>query len=358
MQNFNAQKISTFCLFLDFKSYFYYSIRRGIMLDYLSVIENSRAYKTIELDISRSRLSHVYFFVSADENYLKSFATLVAKKFINLNETEYVEKNNSRIDKRIHPDVGFYGEDKQIDVSAVTDIVESSNISPFEADKKIFVLFNAQKMNEASQNKILKSIEEPPKNTFYILCATSVTKILPTILSRVKKIDLDELQVEDIVLMLENKGIDKQRAEIFASCSNGNGSFAEKLATDESFIDFFNSIVSCLFEIKGSRDVLKFSNIFSAKTIDKDEFLDISMLLLRDIMMILSKKEELVICKNVLSKLKVISAGLNLSGVQNLIAVCYKEKEKLAFNVNSTAVVDDFLFKYAEVRVKCRRLLA
>ena len=353
---FYAQKVFDFYIFLDFKPHFYYSIIRGTMLDYSKVIQNSKAFKTIDLDISRSRLSHVYLFVNADENYLKSFACIVAKKFINLNETEFVEKNNSRIDKRIHPDVIFYGEDKQIDVSAVADIVESSSVSPFETDKKIFVLLNAQKMNEASQNKILKSIEEPPKNTFYLICATSITKTLPTILSRVKKVELDELTAEDISSMLEEKGVEKQKADILSSCSNGNASFAEKLATDDGFIEFFNSIVSCLFEINGSRDVLKFSNLFSAKTVDKEEFINISMLLLRDIMMILSKKEELVVCKNVLAKLKVISAGLNLSGVQGLITACLEEKKKLAFNVNTTAVVDDFLFKYAEVKVKCRRL--
>ncbi len=326
------------------------------MLDYSHVINKSKAFNTIELDISRSRLSHVYLFVNNDENYLKAFVEIIAKRFININETEYQEKNNIRIEKRIHPDVCFYGEDKQIDVSAVSSIVESSNVSPFEADKKIFVLLNIQKMNESSQNKILKSIEEPPRNTFYLLCATSITKILPTILSRVKKLELDELSVEDIASMLQAKGVEKQKAEILSSCSSGNATFAEKLATDEGFIEFFNNIVTSLFEINGSRDVLKFSNLFSAKSVDKEEFINIAMLLLRDMMMILSKKEELVTCKNVISKLKVISAGLNLSGVQGLINACFEEKKKLAFNVNSTAVVDDFLFKYAEVKVKCRRL--
>lgn len=327
------------------------------MLDYSKVIQNSKAFKTIDLDISRSRLSHAYLFVSTDENYLKHFAELVCEKFINLNDQENAEKNIMRINKRIHPDVNFFGEDKNIDTATVGDIVEASNVSPFEADKKIFVLANVQKMNESSQNKLLKSIEEPPKNTFYLLCATSTSKILQTILSRVKKVDLDELLSTDICEMLEEKGVENLRASVCASCSNGNGTFAEKLATDDGFVDFFNNIVSCLFEINGSRDVLKFSNIFSAKNIDKEEFINISMILLRDIMMVISKKEDLVVCKHVLAKLKVIAASLNLSAVESLIETCYSEKKKLAFNVNSTAVVDDFLFKIAEVKVKCRRLL-
>lgn len=326
------------------------------MLDYSKVIQNSKAFQTIDLDISRSRLSHAYLFVSADENYLKQFAEMVSKKFININESQNIEKNNMRIERRIHPDVVFYGEDKNIDVSTVADIVEASNVSPFEADKKIFVLSGAGKMNEASQNKLLKSIEEPPKNTFYLMCAMSTTKILQTILSRVKRVDLDELKTEEICEMLEAKGVDKTKSNIFASCASGNGTFAEKLATDDGFVEFFNNIVSCLFEINGSRDVLKYSNLFSAKTVDKEEFINIVQLLVRDIMMIISKKEELVICKNVLNKLKVISSSLTLSAAESLMEACYAEKHKLAFNVNSTAVVDDFLFKLAEVKVKCRRL--
>ena len=190
----------------------------------------------------------------------------------------------------------------------MSSIVESSNVSPFEADKKIFVLLGSEKMNESAQNKLLKSIEEPPKNTFYLLCATSTNKILQTILSRVKRIDLDELSAENIFDMLKQQNVPEQKAWIYASCASGNGTFAEKLATDDGFVDFFNSIVSCLYEINGSRDVLKYSNLFSAKGIDKEEFINVVMLVLRDVMMVLSKKEEFVVCKNLMAKLKVISS--------------------------------------------------
>lgn len=326
------------------------------MLNYSKVIENSAAIKTIELDISRSRISHAYLFVSKDKKYLKQFAETVAIKLININETEFAEKNSLRIKKRTHPDVSFFGEDKAISAEVATGIVESSSITPFEADKKIFVIENFQKANESAQNKLLKTIEEPAKNTIYILCATATSKILQTILSRVKKIDLDELSKEDIKNMLIETGVKQEKAEILSSCANGDGEFAEKLATDDGFVDFFNNIVSCLFEINGSRDVLKFSSMFTAKSVDQEEFINLVQILLRDIMMLLSGKEDLVVCKHILPKLKVISSSLNLSAVQILIETCFNEKKKLSFNVNSTAVIDDFLFKLAEVKVKCRRL--
>ena len=258
--------------------------------------------------------------------------------------------------KKIHPDVHFYGVEKAIDAPTANKIVGESGLSPFEADKKVFVLWNVQEMNEASQNKILKTIEEPPKNTYFVLACKNTSKILQTILSRVKQIELDHLSIEKICEMLEAKGVEKSNAEIYAGCSNGNGTFAEKLATDEGFVDFFNQVVMSFFEINGSRDVLKYSTIFNAKTVDKDEFFNIAMIIVRDVSMILSGEPEFVVSKNVLPRLKLISSMLNLDATSTLIESCLKSKKKLAFNVNSTAVVDDFLFKLAEVKVKCRRL--
>lgn len=326
------------------------------MLIYDSVIENSKAYSVVAIDGKISRISHAYLFASADENYLYAFAEKVACLLLSLNDELGKGKNDLRIKKHIHPDVKFFGLNEKIDVALISSIVEDAYVSPFEEDKKIFVLFGVQNMNEASQNKLLKTIEEPPKNTYFILCATGTSKLLPTVLSRVKMVELDVISNEEIAKMLEANGVKSDRAEIYASCSNGNASFAEKLALDSGFVDFFDSVVSCFFEIKGSRDVLKYSSMFTAKNVDKDELIDISTLICRDIMMIISGKEELVVCKNVLTKLKVIASSLTLSAAAELMQLLTRAKEDLNYNSNQTAVVDSFLFKLAEVKVKCRRL--
>ena len=328
------------------------------MLNYENVINESKAYNIVNLDAKENRISHAYLFVSQDGNYLLEFSKKVATLLINLNETENAKKNALRIKSNTHPDVKFYGKDSPINVDMVSDIYEKAQVCPFESDKKIFILFNVQDMNEISQNKILKTIEEPPANTYFLLCATGTSRILTTILSRVKQIEIERLSVSTITEMLISAGVSCSNAEIYASCSNGNSTFAEKLGTDSGFLDFFGKIVSCFFDIKGSRDVLKYSSIFTAKNIDKSEFFDIATLISRDIAMIIAGKENLVICKNVLSKLKVIASSLNLDATAILISECLKAKEDLAFNANQTAVVDGFLFKIAEVKVKCRRLLA
>ena len=327
------------------------------MLNYKSFIKTTNAYKTLDMDINSSRISHAYLFTSTDENYLYSFAEEFSKMLININEFENRENNNSRIEKGIFPDVLVYGKESSIDAGKINEIVEKSQVSPFEADKKIFVLMNVQNMNEISQNKILKTIEEPPKNTYFILCASETTRILQTILSRVKKIELDEIDSATISSMLKIVGVEETRAEICANCSNGNATFAEKLSIDNSFVEFFNKIVSALYYINGSRDVLQYSSYFTAKTIDKNEFFNVSLLLLRDLAYILAGSENLVVCKNVFDKLKLTAMSLNLNAVTTLIDTCVMSKKDLFFNTNPTSVVDNFLFKLAEVKIKCRRLL-
>lgn len=326
------------------------------MLNFNELILSSKAYNMVSLDASLGRVSHAYLFVSKDENYLYKFCEYISKLLINLNEKDNVDKNNLRIEKNIHPDVKIFGLSKTIDSETSSSIVEDAGYSPFESDKKIFVLFNIQTMNESAQNKILKTIEEPPQNTYFILAGTSEKKLLPTIISRVKQIKLDEISADNICKLLIDSGIEKNRAEICSHSSIGNASYAEKLAVDDSFLEFYNQIVSAFFEINGSRDVLKYSVYFNSKNIDKSEFLNIFMMIARDVSMIISKAENLVINKASINKLKVVASMLKLDSTGEIIKECLKQKKNLEFNVNSTSVVDSVLFKLAEVKVKCRRL--
>jgi hypothetical protein len=103
---------------------------------------------------------------------------------------------------------------------------------------------------------------------------------------------------------------------------------------------------------------LKFSNIFNAKNVNKKEFLDIFMMISRDILMIIAKNDALVVNKSIISKLKVVSSMLSYEAVNEVIKECLEQKKNLEYNVNGTSVVDSVLFKLAEVKVKCRRLLA
>ncbi len=325
------------------------------MLNYKDIIDGSNAFNLIKQDALRSRLSHAYLFLNSDKNYLTKFSETFCLMLLDKESPEISDKNKIRIEKRVHPDIKFFGEDKVIDTETVSHIVEDAQVAPFEANIKIFILSGVELMNETAQNKILKTIEEPPRNTYFLLLCLSKERMLPTILSRVKQVELDSPTTEQISKMLVSNGIDSRLADIYASCSDSNAEFAEKLAVDENFLTLFGKVNSAFAGINGSRDVLEYSSYFSNKNVDKKEFVQIALMICRDLQMVLLNKSELVCLKSELSKLKLIAANLSLDGANQISQACLRAKKELFFNVNPTAVSDSLLFKIAEVKVKCKK---
>ena len=99
--------------------------------------------------------------------------------------------------RKTHPDIIFREPDSGTaspiyKVDSIRDTVEDSYILPNEADIKIYVLADSDKMNTQSQNAFLKTLEEPPAHSMFILLCSSKEVFLPTILSRVTLFSLGE----------------------------------------------------------------------------------------------------------------------------------------------------------------------
>ena len=101
-----------------------------------------------------------------------------------------------------HPDIFIIGQGS-VSVNDIRDLREKAYLAPNESDRKIFILENIGAFNVQSQNALLKILEEPPKNVFFILTATSKNTVLQTVLSRVCTLAPREHNTEyykDIVL--------------------------------------------------------------------------------------------------------------------------------------------------------------
>lgn len=92
----------------------------------------------------------------------------------------------------IHPDVTVVSrplddkgrEKKNIAVSQIRGLVADSQVLPNEAERKVYVIDQAELMNEEAQNAALKLLEEPPARLTILLCTTNAHSLLPTVRSR------------------------------------------------------------------------------------------------------------------------------------------------------------------------------
>lgn len=114
-----------------------------------------------------------------------------------------------------HPDVTIVKPEKEgaaIKVDQVRALQQSIYTTPLCASKRIVLITAAHKLNEAASNALLKSIEEPPQNTYFILTTTSMRQISTTLASRCVKFSLAQDELSPRVLDVE---------VLFRSCMEG-----------------------------------------------------------------------------------------------------------------------------------------
>jgi DNA polymerase-3 subunit delta' len=114
------------------------------------------------------------------------------------------------------------------------DIVHKINLKAFEGRYKVVILWMPEKMGTATANKLLKSLEEPPEDTLFILASEARDQLLPTILSRTQLVKLNRLREEDVAEALsQTAGLQSNEALELARLADGNFSQAVDLASRE-----------------------------------------------------------------------------------------------------------------------------
>lgn len=315
-------------------------------MDYSLLVEKNKQYNQLLSCYNLGTLTNAILLKSVDENLSKEIAFSLASKIVGA--------SISLVKKKAHPDVLIYGLDGKIDAGAANEIVESLVLRPYSSSKKVYCLFGIENMNEISQNKILKSLEEPPEDVFFILTSANMKLVLSTVASRTNVVEIDAASNKDIFDMLVACGVDNDTANIAVSCSAGNSTLAEKL-TDQKFVNLYNLVIDALENINGSRDCLTYASKFESKEIDKNEMLDIAIVLLRDASMVNANKDSLVVNAHHMGAIKNIASGLFNDSIATMISECLRLKQNLYYNGNTTAIVDKFVLMIAEEKSKCRK---
>ena len=112
-------------------------------------------------------------------------------------------------------------------------IVERASRAPVEGSRKVLVLDEFHLVAPAAASKLLKTIEEPPDGTVFVVLADEVSPDLVTIASRCVRVDLAPLTVTEVMDALEAEGIARDQALVAAEASQGDLDRARVLATDE-----------------------------------------------------------------------------------------------------------------------------
>ena len=326
------------------------------MIDFTALIKNTTAYRMILGDKTQNRLSHAYLLVCPDgdylEEYLKIFAKVIACKSI---EPCCECRTCSLIDKKAHSDVMFFPKEQGAVLSEdVNTIIEETFLRPIELDKKVFVISNAQTMNASAQNKLLKTLEEPPESVHIILGATSEFSLLPTIKSRVKKLEIPFFNKQTLKDALKNECEDQLKLESAIACADGTVGKVLSLYGDQNFVKIQELCLDVLVNMQSSKDVLLYSNKITASGVALNEFLSVMQLFLRDILTVCENRQDLALNQTV-NQLKNVK-GFKTGSVLHAIESVTEASKRLKFNANATMLIEWLLFQILEGKYKWQKL--
>lgn len=131
-----------------------------------------------------------------------------------------------------HPDVGLVVPYKRnLRVGAIRELEREAHFRAFEADSRVFIINDAEKMNDSSANALLKTLEEPPPSTHLILISSRPDALLQTILSRCQMIRFSPVTSGDIESHL-TKELDHDPSDAKLAASVSAGSIGTAISLD------------------------------------------------------------------------------------------------------------------------------
>ena len=188
-----------------------------------------------------------------------------------------------------HPDVKVVRpEKKSIGVEEIRALIDALSLRPYEGDKHIAMIEQADKMTASAQNALLKTLENPPGEVMFFLITDVPGALLDTILSRCQTVRLGDIGVELCAKVLEGRGVEPQRAALLAGLAQGSVGRALEIDGDGEWMALRERVLASLEALNGPSSVAAAATPLEEDKGGEGGILDIMELWARDLMAVQS----------------------------------------------------------------------
>ena len=188
-----------------------------------------------------------------------------------------------------HPDVKVLRpEKKSIGVEEIRGLIDALSLRPYEGDRHIAMIEQADKLTPSAQNALLKTLESPPGEVMFFLITDAPGALLDTIVSRCLTVRFGDVSPELCAQALAARGIEPTRAALLAGMAQGSVGRALEIDGDEAWMALRERVIASLEALRGAA-----SGAAAAMPLEEEKgveggILDIMELWARDLMAVQS----------------------------------------------------------------------
>src|ERR1700756_1057885 len=216
------------------------------------VVGQEAVVKTLRNAVERDKVHHAYLFVGSRGTGKTSMAKILAA-CRNCERGPTVEPcgvcdSCRAIANASSLDVIEMDAASNNSVDDIRELRESVAYAPVSGRRKVYILDEAHMLSTAAWNAFLKTLEEPPPNTIFVLATTEAAKVLPTVVDRCHRFDFQRPTVEQIATVVdrvaraESIAIGNEAVAVLAR--HAAGSFRDALGTLEQLVTYSGSEIA------------------------------------------------------------------------------------------------------------------
>lgn len=256
------------------------------------LLQSTPAYGLLKAEREENRLNHAYLLIFDDARNLrpalKEFSKLFFSSVGKQGNDEKEERIFGLIDEENFSDcIILPQEGKKFSVEDAEKIAEESALKPVEGDKKLFVIGDFAEATVQAQNKLLKLLEEPPKNVYFLLGATVDFPVLSTVVSRTERLEISPFSMKETTECLKRIYPNLSDVGIYAAASGGIVGMAQNILEG----GYYEALLADAFEL-AETDPFRLPALVkkTGETKYKKELVSLLRLIFRDALLLKTSK--------------------------------------------------------------------
>ena len=233
-----------------------------------------------------------------------------------------------------------------IPIEDIREVIRRSSQYSFQSGNRVCIIAEAESMTPQAQNCLLKILEEPPQNNYFILTSCHPEQLLITVRSRCRSVRLIPWEYAYIKKALLDKGVDADTAEKAAKASKGSIGRAVSLAADKEYWVNREEIISAFFRNRKRSEILSLSGKWKEKKSESSMLFNVLEESIHSLLRYRLNPEEKGMIQTYPEEWRKFASSAPIDRFAALSDRIMEARKQVAFNVNYQAVIEQLMLVF------------